>query len=65
MYAAVMTMKEWKNGVGPNIEREVIENIENARGCRGVPRGGGLVVVHTIRGTLSVDIVRHECTCKT
>ena len=40
MYAAAMAMKEWKNGVGPNIEHEVIENIENARGCRGVPRGG-------------------------
>ena len=64
MYAAAMAMKEWKNGVGPNIEREVIENIESARGCRGVPRGGGLVAVHTIRGSLSVDIVRHECTCK-
>ncbi|KAI9112285.1 hypothetical protein K1719_016808 [Acacia pycnantha] len=64
MYAASMAMSKWKNGVGPNIEQQVLENVARAEYMDVQIYGGGRVQVRTASGALKVELHLRECTCK-
>ncbi|XP_028763647.1 uncharacterized protein LOC114721920 [Neltuma alba] len=63
MFAASVAMRNWRNGVGPNIDGKVMENVARSIHMHGEPYGGGRVCVHTSRGALYVNVQSHECTC--
>ncbi|KAI9114175.1 hypothetical protein K1719_014825 [Acacia pycnantha] len=64
MYAASMAMSKWKNGVGPNIEQQVMENVAKVEYMDLQIYGGGRVQVRTASGALKVEVHLRECTCK-
>ncbi|XP_028784192.1 uncharacterized protein LOC114740238 [Neltuma alba] len=65
MCAASMAMGNWRNGMGPNIDGKVMENVARSVHMHAEPYGGGRVCVHTMRGALYVNIQSYEYTCAT
>ncbi|XP_028768191.1 uncharacterized protein LOC114725796 [Neltuma alba] len=63
MYAASMAMSKWKNGIGPNTNATLMENVARSARMLSVPYGRGKVRVHAAKGAINVDLKKGECSC--
>ncbi|XP_028754382.1 uncharacterized protein LOC114713878 [Neltuma alba] len=63
MHASAMAISKWRNGVGPNIEAVLMENVMRTEHMFPVSYGGNRACVHTAYGDLEVDLGLHECSC--
>ncbi|XP_028805899.1 uncharacterized protein LOC114760781 [Neltuma alba] len=67
MVASKMGMKSWKNGVGPNIESKLSEQIARGACMEATYYGDDHISVQTIREGriiyVAVDLISHRCTC--
>ncbi|XP_028799513.1 uncharacterized protein LOC114754838 [Neltuma alba] len=58
-----MAMSKWKNGVGPNTNATLMENVARSAQMLSVPYGRGRVCVYTAKGAINVDLGKGECSC--